>query len=529
MAESKIEWTEKTWNPTTGCHAVSKECDNCYAKVLTNRYQHNSQLPKYKQGFDIVVEHPDTLGDPHKWLKPTTVFVNSMSDLFHRDISLAFLKKVFKVMNETPQHTYQVLTKRHLLLERHSSELNWTNNIWMGVSVGTQKATERIKSLQKCGAKHKFLSVEPLIEKISEMDLTGIDLVLVGGESGDNNSRPMLKEWVMEVKKFCKRDKVPFFFKQWGLERNNPDEHDPTMNKSHRYYAKGGCMLDGKVYLSNPSIKNDSTPTIKLFGKDYYIMDDKDSLNTIWELKAYLPMMEDELYNQLSEDIKKNGVNDPVLYWMTPDGKLLVIEGHTRLMAAISNRVKNIPKKEIKEQFNSLDEIKLWMLKHQFQRRNLSPVEKIQLAYLSKDTIEKTAKENLSKGGKNIDVNQSIDTNAEIARIAGVGRTSVVRYTAVLEKASKPVIAQLRRGDISISAAHNTIKDLPELTTKPPAEKIPIKELEIKVVASIEKGTKLLRSGGIETLIIVKDKSQIDLLTSKQKEKSGIYVLKDGD
>ena len=529
MAESKIEWTGKTWNPTTGCTQISSECDNCYAKVMTNRYMHNSNQPKYKAGFDVVVEHPDSLDEPRNWPKPTTIFVNSMSDLFHRDISLDFLKRVFKVMNETPQHTYQVLTKRHKLLERHSKELNWTDNIWMGVSVGTQKATERITSLQMCGAKHKFLSVEPLIEKITEMDLTGIDLVLVGGESGDNNSRPMPKEWVLEVKKFCKQYNVPFFFKQWGLERNNPNENDPTMNKDHRYYAKGGCMLDGKVYLSNPSIKNDSTPTLKLFGKDYYIMDDKFGLNTIWELKSYLPMMEKELFAQLCNDIQTNGVNDPVLYWVTPEGKPLVIEGHTRLTAAIRNRLKEIPRKEITEQFNSLDEIKLWMIKHQFQRRNLSTAEKIQLAYLSKETIERTAKENLSKGGKNINVTEHVDTNDEIARIAGVGRTTVVRYAAVVEKASPSVLHRLKKGEITISAAHQTIKDSHETPIKKREQTEPEDKPAVKIFPSIEKGTKLLRSGGIDALMIVKDQDQIERLGSSQKKKLGFYLLKESD
>ena len=528
MSESKIEWTENTWNPTTGCTIISKECNNCYAKTLTDRYMHNSKLPKYRKGFDVVVEHPYTLEQPKSWSKPRTVFVNSMSDLFHTDVSLDFLKRVFKVMNETPQHTYQVLTKRHHELERYSKELTWTDNIWMGVSVGNQVATRRIKSLQKCGAKHKFLSVEPLIEEITQMDLTGIDLVLAGGESGNNTARKVEKDWVLKVKGLCKEQKVPFFFKQWGMERFNPDAADPTMNKEHRYYAKGGCMLDGQVYLSNPTIKDDSTPTLKLFGNDYYIMDEKYELNTIWELKAYLPMMEDELYSQLKEDIKKNGVNDPILYWTTPGGVKLVIEGHTRLLAAISNKLKDIPKKEIKERFNSLEEIKLWMIKHQFQRRNLSTVEKIQLAYLSKETIEKTAKENLSKAGKNIDVTERVDTNEEIARIAGVGRTTVVRYAAVVEHASLLVLSRLKKGELTISGAHQTIKDLTDTPLKR-TERTEINAAVAKIFPSIEKGAKLLRSGDIDALMIVKDQGQIERLGSNQKKKLGFYILKESD
>ena len=529
MAESSIEWTDVTWNPTTGCTLIGKECTNCYAKTLTNRLMHYPNQPKYSKGFDVVVEHPDSLDEPYKLTKPQTIFVNSMSDLFHKDISLDFIKKVFKVMNDTPQHTYQVLTKRDHLLRRYSKELTWTDNIWMGVSVGIQASTKRIDNLRGCGAKHKFLSVEPLIEEITEMDLTNIDLVFVGGESGDNSVRPMKKEWVLKVKRFCKDYKVPFFFKQWGLERNNPDENDPTIHKAHRYHAKGGSMIDGKLYLDNPSVKDDSTPTVKLFGKSYYVMDDHYGLASIWELKAYLPMMEDELFKQLKEDIKRNGMNDPVLYYVTPDGIKLIIEGHTRLSAAISNKLKEIPMKEVKEPFNSLDEIKLWMIRHQFQRRNMSSFERVQLAYLSKDAIESAAKENLSKAGKKINVEESIDTNAEIARIANVGRTTVVRYASVQANASKTVLDKLSRGELSISAAHNTLKDSPDQPIKKEITKAKKKEPDLRMVSSIERGTKLLRSGDIEALVIVKDKNQLEMLSQKQKGKAGVYLLKESD
>ena len=129
MGESTIEWTDGTWNPVTGCSSVGAECLHCYARTLTNRYKHNPKLPKYRKGFDVVVEHPNSLKEPYKWAKPSTIFVNSMSDLFHKDVSLDFIKKVFKVMNETPQHTYQVLTKRDHLLKRYSKDLVWSDNI----------------------------------------------------------------------------------------------------------------------------------------------------------------------------------------------------------------------------------------------------------------------------------------------------------------------------------------------------------------------------------------------------------------
>ena len=522
MAESKIEWTNKTWNPTTGCTSFSKECDNCYARKETNRYMHNPKLPKYKAGFDKVVMHESSLNEPYKWKKPTTIFVNSMSDLFHKDISLDFIKKVFSVMNDTPQHTYQVLTKRDHLLKRYSMELNWSENIWMGVSVGMQSSTRKIDNLRECGAKHKFLSVEPLIEEITDMDLSGIDLVFVGGESGSNSARPIKKEWVVRVKEICEEQKVTFFFKQWGMKRNNPDQSDPTMNKKHIYHAKGGCMLDGKLYLSNPSVGDDKVTTINLFGLEYFVIDEAYDLNTIWELRSYLPMMEDDLLKQLKEDVRKNGVNDPILYWVTPEGKKLVIEGHTRLTAAISAHKKDVPTKEIKEDFNSLDDIKLWMIKHQFQRRNLSSLERIELAFHSKETIEKTAKQNLSKAGKGENINNPIDTTAEIAKIAGVGRTTVIRYTNVLANASQAVLKKLKQGEISINAAYSSIK---VVEPKKDIRKTQPPEITPVIAPSIEEAKKLLENKKVEGILLVKDTSYINELPIQQKKKYAFVIV----
>jgi protein gp37/ParB-like chromosome segregation protein Spo0J len=522
MAESSIEWTQKTWNPTTGCTIFSKECDNCYARKETNRYMHNPKLPKYHAGFDKVVMHESSLDEPYKIIEPATIFVNSMSDLFHKDISLEFIKKVFKVMNDTPQHTYQVLTKRDHLLNRYSNELNWTDNIWMGVSVGMQASTKKIDNLRASGAKRKFLSVEPLIEEITDMDLTGIDLVLVGGESGSNSARPIKKEWILRVKQICEEQKVPFFFKQWGMKRNNPDPNDPTLNKEHRYHAKGGSMLDGKLYLSNPSVRDDKVPTINIFGTECYIMDEAYDLNTIWELKSYLPMMEDELLRQLTDDVKKNGVNDPILYWVNPEGKKLVIEGHTRLSAAISARKKDLPSKEIHEDFQNLDDIKLWMIKHQFQRRNLSSLERIELAFHSKETIEKTAKQNLSKAGKGENINNPIDTTAEIAKIAGVGRTTVIRYTNVVANASQTVLKKLKQGEISINAAYSSIK---VAEPKKDIRKTQPPEITPVIAPSIEEAKELLENKKVEGILLVKDTSYINELPIQQKKKYAFVIV----
>lgn len=524
MANSTIEWTSKTWNPTTGCTKVSAECKNCYAEVLTNRYMHMPQQAKYKLGFGVFVMHEDSLKEPYEWKKPETVFVNSMSDLFHKDVTLDFLKKVFKVMNETPQHTYQILTKRNEEVVKYSDELDWTDNIWMGVSVGEAKAVGRIESLVNCGAKHKFLSVEPLIEELPDLELEGIDWVIVGGESGTKNVRLVQKDWILKVKKNCDEQNVPFFFKQWGKSKFNPNPNDPTINKEHRYHSKGGSQLDGEIFWKNPTIKDDSIPMINVFGEEHFVMDEMEELNSIWELKSYLPIMEKELYDQLKANIRKNNLNDPILYFITEDGKKLVIEGHTRLKACVKLKKKNIPTKEVKESFESLDDVKLWMVKHQFQRRNLSNIEKIQLAYLSKASIEKLAKENLSKAGKKTGINASIDTNAEIAKIAGVGRTTVVRYNSVLDNAPKAIIQKLKNGNISISTAQNAIKNLSKKSKQLKVKSIKM-DIVITVLKSIEEGVMQIQDETMDGIIILKDKTQTEALSNYQKRKFGIFFV----
>ena len=234
--------------------------------------------------------------------------------------------------------------------------------------------------------------------------------------------------------------------------------------------------------------------------------------------------MDKELYDQLKENIRKNNLNDPILYIITDDGKKLVIEGHTRLKACIKLKNKNIPTKEVKEHFESLDDVKLWMVKHQFQRRNLSNVEKIQLAYLSKASIEKQAKNNLSKAGKKTGITTPIDTNAEIAKIAGVGRTTVVRYNSVLDKGSKVIIQKLKNGEIGIASAHNEIKN--KLENSKAIKSKPVKnEIQITMIQSIEEGTKQIQDGIIEGIILLKDKTQTEKLSNNQKRKFGIFFV----
>lgn len=213
MAESSIEWTEATWNPTTGCTKISQGCKFCYAEVMHKRLQAMG-VEKYSDGFRTVRTHPEVLDHPRRW-KPSVIFVNSMSDLFHEDVPLSFIQQVFQVMSECTQHTFQVLTKRSERLEELAPFLTWTPNIWMGVSVEDEDAAFRINHLRRTNAVVKFLSLEPLIGPLPNLNLHNIDWVIVGGESG-RTPRPMNAEWVLDLRDQCNRARVAFFFKQWG-------------------------------------------------------------------------------------------------------------------------------------------------------------------------------------------------------------------------------------------------------------------------------------------------------------------------
>lgn len=217
-----IEWTEATWNPTTGCDRVSSGCDNCYALSLSKRLKAMG-APKYQTdgnpatsgpGFGLAL-HPDSLSLPYSWKAPRTVFVNSMSDLFHARVPIEFVRKVFDVMADTPQHTYQVLTKRARRLRRIAGDLEWPSNVWMGVSVETEAELDRVDDLRRVPAGVRFLSCEPLLGPLPNLDLDGIGWVIVGGESGPRH-RAINEAWVLEIRDRCKAADVPFFFKQWG-------------------------------------------------------------------------------------------------------------------------------------------------------------------------------------------------------------------------------------------------------------------------------------------------------------------------
>ena len=213
MAKSDIEWTESTWNPLTGCTKISPGCKNCYAERMSKRLKAMNQ-DKYKNGFSLT-QHPHVLNDPISWKKPQIIFVNSMSDLFHKDVPLRFIKDVFEVMKKAYWHQFQILTKRAERLAELSPELEWVDNIWMGVSVENDDYKFRIEYLRNTEAKIKFLSLEPLIGPIHNMDLSNIDWVIAGGESGPK-SRPIKEEWVLNIRDQCLASETPFFFKQWG-------------------------------------------------------------------------------------------------------------------------------------------------------------------------------------------------------------------------------------------------------------------------------------------------------------------------
>jgi len=235
MAQSSIEWTELTWNPVTGCTKVSQGCKFCYAEVMAKRLKAMG-VEKYKDGFKVRT-HPDTLDEPYKWKKSRVVFVNSMSDLFHPEVPVDFIQDVFRVMNENQRHVFQILTKRtELLLEYDQSGLlEWGENIWMGTSVEDNRVKDRIDKLSKTNATTKFLSCEPLIGPLTDMNLSNIDWVIVGGESG-RTPRPMKPEWVEQIKEQCQNQNTAFYFKQWG-----------GTNKK-----KNGRLLDGKEYNEMP-------------------------------------------------------------------------------------------------------------------------------------------------------------------------------------------------------------------------------------------------------------------------------------
>lgn len=230
---STIEWTEMTWNPVTGCTKISEGCAHCYAERMARRLK-AMQNPSYRNGFEVTL-HEHLLQYPLRLKRPQTIFVNSMSDLFHADVPDAFIQNVFAVMKQAYWHRFQVLTKRSERVRAMSPALEWPANVWMGVSVENNDCISRVSDLIETNATTKFLSLEPLIGPLPDLNLTGIDWVIVGGESGPG-ARPMEADWVRGIRERCSRGLVPFFFKQWG-----------GYNKK-----KNGRLLDGRIWNQSP-------------------------------------------------------------------------------------------------------------------------------------------------------------------------------------------------------------------------------------------------------------------------------------
>jgi len=232
---SRIEWTHTTWNPVTGCDAVSPGCDHCYAERMAKRLQAMG-VAKYRNGFKVTL-HPDVLAAPESWKRPRIVFVNSMSDLFHKDIPLEYVQRVFGVMERCPRHIFQVLTKRSKQLVRIADRLPWPDNVWMGVTVENAHYRFRINDLRKVPARVRWLSLEPLLGPLGDLALTGINWAVVGGESGPG-ARPIREEWILDILRQCRARKTAFFFKQWG-----------GVNKK-----QAGRLLRGKRYEEMPPL-----------------------------------------------------------------------------------------------------------------------------------------------------------------------------------------------------------------------------------------------------------------------------------
>lgn len=234
VSNTKIEWTDTTWNPITGCSPISEGCANCYAMKMAARLKAMGNK-RYENGFDVTLHH-DLINEPLKWNKPRMVFVNSMGDMFHEKVPLEFIQRVFFTMSQANWHIFQVLTKRSSRMLELSDKLKWPSNLWMGVTIESGKYLYRAENLKKTPASVKFLSIEPMISPVSNIDLKGIDWVIVGGESGPG-ARAIREEWVLTVRDECLSSNTPFFFKQWG----------------GRNKKKAGRLLQGRTWDQFPA------------------------------------------------------------------------------------------------------------------------------------------------------------------------------------------------------------------------------------------------------------------------------------
>lgn len=240
MRTTKIEWTERTWNPITGCDKISEGCRHCYAELMARRLKAMGQK-KYSNGFQLTI-HEDDLKEPYKWKGSHNVFVCSMADIFHKDVPFDFVDKIFDVIKNTPQHTYQILTKRAKRMAEFFKGRIIPHNAWIGVTVEDKKALERIDIIRHLDAKVKFLSCEPLLEDLGKMELNGINWIIVGGESG-SSARPMAEKWVLNIMNQAHKYHIPFFFKQWGTWGCDGIKRNKKVN---------GNLLQGKTFKKIP-------------------------------------------------------------------------------------------------------------------------------------------------------------------------------------------------------------------------------------------------------------------------------------
>lgn len=242
MKTTKIEWTDSTWNPSVGCNKVSKGCRFCYAEVMAKRLKAMG-VKEYENGFQFSI-HPDRLQIPLKNKKATKYFVNSMSDLFHEKMPYSYLDEIFEVIERTPQHIYQILTKRDKIMVEYLTKRYIPTNVWMGVTVDVKRSRSRIENLKKIDSSIRFISFEPLLEDLGQLDLTSIHWAIVGGESGVH-ARPMHPEWAISIQQQCKEQQVAFFFKQWGTWGADGVKRNKKAN---------GRLLDNKVWNESPAI-----------------------------------------------------------------------------------------------------------------------------------------------------------------------------------------------------------------------------------------------------------------------------------
>lgn len=242
MRTTKIEWTERTWNPITGCTKLSEGCAHCYAEVMSRRLCAMGN-PKYVNGFKSTIHH-EALKEPFNWEKPSTIFVCSMSDLFHKDVPFEFIDKVFCVIKDTPQHNYQILTKRAERMAEYFETRKIPHNVWIGVTVENEDTKSRIDDIRCLDATVKFLSCEPLLGDLGELNLEGVNWIIVGGESG-SQARPMKEEWVLNIKRQADANNIPFFFKQWGTWSKDGVKGNKKIN---------GKLLEGVIVQNMPQI-----------------------------------------------------------------------------------------------------------------------------------------------------------------------------------------------------------------------------------------------------------------------------------